>query len=409
MHNVLSCSVWALLFVAAGCSGAAKPVPQPPENLVEPAVQELRAARFAEALLRADAVLADYPASSRAAAVRAVAHYQTAMHTILIEGGAVVDSAGHDGRFDHGRMRSALNALDQALGAVEADLAIAAADPQFFLELCLACWERDWNHSGEIDDRDRLLFQIEVDAGGRPIPEGDPRRRPTFRFDRGDVHWAQAMVAFQRAALSLVLAYRWTELDRILSIMHSSELPVITIRLASRERMAAARAALLRGLEYAEKSRLAYLAEVDDDREWVPNPRQTSHPLPLPVDQALYDTWGGVLRDLRGLVTGSAALSVAELADLGDHKWDNPPGGYILLGAMLSEPGDIVFDLPALSRSEAIAAAGVEAMLRLLLGDYYVPRAEPTPLIRRLARMKREVERSEESLERKLRYLFWLN
>ena len=34
---------------------------------------------------------------------------------------------------------------------------------------------------------------------------------------------------------------------------------------------------------------------------------------------------------------------------------------------------------------------------------------KPTPLIKRLRRMKREVEQNKESLERKLRYLLWVN
>jgi hypothetical protein len=34
---------------------------------------------------------------------------------------------------------------------------------------------------------------------------------------------------------------------------------------------------------------------------------------------------------------------------------------------------------------------------------------KPSPLPKRIARMKGEVERSEETFGRKLRYLFWLN
>jgi hypothetical protein len=34
---------------------------------------------------------------------------------------------------------------------------------------------------------------------------------------------------------------------------------------------------------------------------------------------------------------------------------------------------------------------------------------KPSPLPRRLERMKGEVERGDESLERKLRYLLWVN
>jgi hypothetical protein len=38
-----------------------------------------------------------------------------------------------------------------------------------------------------------------------------------------------------------------------------------------------------------------------------------------------------------------------------------------------------------------------------------VKRMRPSPLPRRLDRMKAEVDRGEESLDRKLRYLFWIN
>ena len=54
------------------------------------------------------------------------------------------------------------------------------------------------------------------------------------------------------------------------------------------------------------------LAEVDDDREWLPNPKQKSHAMPLTVDDALFDTWGGVLSDVRKLLLGQEGLSVAD-------------------------------------------------------------------------------------------------
>jgi hypothetical protein len=49
------------------------------------------------------------------------------------------------------------------------------------------------------------------------------------------------------------------------------------------------------------------------------------------------------------------------------------------------------------------------AMLSAVLGDHYVASMRPSPLPGRLARMKREIDRHEEGLERKLRFLFWLN
>ena len=46
---------------------------------------------------------------------------------------------------------------------------------------------------------------------------------------------------------------------------------------------------------------------------------------------------------------------------------------------------------------------------RDLLGEGYVEQMRPSPLITRLMRMRDEIERGQESFERKLRYLLWLN
>lgn len=370
---------------------------------------------FARAGALAEQVLREDGRNGQAAAIRALVRFQTAMHELREQAIIVLRTADASNGFDHPRMRGALERTAEALAAADADLAITARDRQFSLELCLACWERDWNHSGEIDRSDRRLFQIEIDGAGRPFPEGDPRRKPTFRFDIGDIHWARAMLSFQRAALELVLAYRWTELDRLLQSTSMARMSVVTIRLEQPGRIARVRALILAGVEHAERSRLAYLAETDDDREWVPNPRQRNHPLPLPVDAGLYEVWAGVLGDVKRLVTGEEALSVAQLAQLGDHQWEQPPRGYIDIGLMLSEPKDIVFDIPALMRKwesdYGARRAQVEDSLKSVLGGYYDLGRErkASPVIGRLSRMKREMERGEDTLERKLRYLLWLN
>ena len=94
------------------------------------------------------------------------------------------------------------------------------------------------------------------------------------------------------------------------------------------------------------------------------------------------------------------------LAQLGGHRWENPPRGFIDVGRLLSDPSDIV--IPLKHASKAVQEASEEA-LRSLFGRTYVPTMRPTPMLRRLARMKAEVDRGHESLRRKLRYLFWLN
>lgn len=99
-------------------------------------------------------------------------------------------------------------------------------------------------------------------------------------------------------------------------------------------------------------------------------------------------------------------LSVAELAQLGDHQWVNPPKGFIDVGRLLSEPGDIGLNPERLDEVEDIARrasierqmhgeqsispAPVEEVLKDIFGAKYRPRMKPTPLIRRLSRMKSE-------------------
>src|SRR5439155_5752453 len=140
------------------------------------------------------------------------------------------------------------------------------ADPSFTLELCLACWEHDWNRNGHIDDSDRRLFEIEFDGHGGTLPEGDPRRRPTFKFDVGDADWARAMIAFQRALGELVLAYKWSELDKLMRLFGRGKDHRLTIHLLDAGRVHRARDLVLAGLDHAERSRAEYLAETDDDR-----------------------------------------------------------------------------------------------------------------------------------------------
>jgi hypothetical protein len=342
--------------------------------------------------------------------VSAITRYRRTMHQLFVDLSTVVAGAAMLNTFNHRYVRRALADARSELGMVDRELARAAAEPRIALELCPACWTVDWNRNGRLDETDAWLLEIELDERGDRYPPGDPRRRPTFRFDHGDVLWARAFIAFHLAALELVLAYEWTSLD---DLIREREPEVIVFELREPERVAAARRHILDGLALAEQARRSYLAETDDDREWLPNPRQRDHPLPLPVDEQLYETWGRVLDDLQRLVRGEEGLSVSEAAQLGDHRWRDPPGGYIDIGRMLAEPRDIRIDLRQLERiddlDERAGARQIERLLSDFLGPYYVARMKPSPLLRRLSRMKREIERGEDTFERKLRYLLWLN
>jgi hypothetical protein len=399
----LIAAIAGALLLAAGCAPSLE---QRRVNAAH-AVELLQDGSFADAEKAAAEVLDGDPGNAFARLVSAITRYKTTMHDMWTDVQTIVVGAALVRSFNQRYLRQALEHADDELALVAADLEAAAAEPEVDLELCLACWEIDWNRSGRIDDDDERLMEIELDKHGNPYRLRDPRRRPTFRFDHGDVNWARAFIAFQRAAINLTLAYDWTGLEQILA---DREPEVIRFELVAPERVAQGRALILDGLDFADRARRDYLAETDDDREWVPNPVQQNHPLPLPVDRQLYDTWEKVIGDLKRLVKGEEGLSVTELAQLGDHVWDDPPRGYIDIGSMLSDPKDILIDLrPVEDIAGADRREETEALLHAFFGDYYVRKMKPSPLPRRVKRMKREVDRGQESLERKLRYLFWLN
>jgi hypothetical protein len=73
---------------------------------------------------------------------------------------------------------------------------------------------------------------------------------------------------------------------------------------------------------------------------------------------------------------------------------------------MLSDPKDIVIDFHKLDHK--MDAAGAETVLRGLIGNGYQTKMQPSPLVR-LRAMKNQLDTGEDTFERKLRYLLWLN
>ena len=389
----------ALAIIVAAC-GSAPPPPAPLRTAEDaPALDALRGAKFDQAVKLAAEQLAIAPRDAEAAAIRALASYveeADAMYVALDvrHSWFFIDKALEPDR------RPVIEAFIAKLDAIDKDLEVVGADPRFSLELCLACWQSDWNHDGHVDDRDLALFQIENDAAGAALPPDDPRRKPTFRFDVGDAMWGRAMLAFQRAAAELLLAYRWSDAK-----VDSGKEPIV-IHLIAPERVKRARELVLAGLDQSEASRTAYLAETDDDREWVPSPTQRSHPVPLDVDAKLYATWQGVVDDVRDLVAGKRGISMHQTAALIDPDLARiAPDAYVDLGRMLAEPTDIRIEV----NEKANDPASIARVLRGLLGHGYAEQMRPSPLVQRLAAMRAELERGGDTIEHKLRYLIWIN
>lgn len=396
---------WALLAGAALSLGCAGPTLDSRRGAAAPAITALQQGSFERAEKLASEGVSSDDENPYSRLVRAIVRYKKINHQLALDGMTLVGTL-EVGALNQKYLGTTLGDAEAQLALVEADLAVAALHQGMSMELCLACWEMDWNGNGRIDDRDRRLLEIEEDAKGEPIHEGDPRRRPTFRFDDGDVAWARAFVSFERAALDVLLAYDWSELASLAGRRRDRP-PQIVVHLREPGRIAQAKQRILEGLEHSDAERRAYLAETDDDREWVPSPRQSNHPMPLAVDQGLYDTWEGAVGDVRRLVEGDEGLHLGDALKLAGERSRVPIHGYLDVGRMLSHPKDIVLDLREIERLDQ--GHDVDGALASVLGEYYVREMKPSPLLRRLERVKGEVEQHHEELNHKLRYLFWLN
>jgi hypothetical protein len=394
-----ACTTLCMLVTACAQPEQSPRTPRQESARTSAAIAALRESRFADALRESDSALGADPRDARAAAVRAIARYQRAIETLVKELLAVLDRGVELKFLDHEQGRKIWLAFSGELEAVDRDLATVSADPAFSLELCVACLSYDWNGNGRLDARDRRMLELEYDATGKHLDEGDARRRPTYRFDVGDAYWGRAMISFQRAAVELVLAYRWSELDKLMG----DSSPAVTIKLVDRGRVTKARELLLAGLGFSAQERDAYLAETDDDREWVPSPRQNNYAMPLAVDDQLYATWAALLGDAHRLLASHEGVRFREVAELfGDPgDADKLPDAYLDLGRMFRDPTDIVIDF----RKEDASGE----MLRGLLGNGFAKQMRASPLVARLRHMREQLERGEDTLDRKLRYLIWLN
>ncbi len=414
MHRLALACLLAATACATGCAttGTSGTADAAQPSATERAAALARGVHLAPALAaleagdlaRAEALLADPgDGGPEALGLRALVTWLIAQRDLAEDARTALLGGAVGGTINERHAFAALDHALEGLDRVDADLAAAQAGGFTLLEVTPARWRVDVDADGSVDEADARLLQVEVDRSGRPLPEGDPRRTPTFLLDRGDVAWARAMVAYQRALLSGLRAYHWGDLA--FALRPDRDVTRVVIRLADPTRVHRAAALIAEGVRHARHARLEYLAETDDDREWVPSPTQTSHAVPLPVDAALYEAWLGILDDSDRLLTGAEGLDLAALAALVDRDLAARIHGFFDVHAMLSAPGPITLDLRLLGD----ARSDPQAALRSLLGGAWREVMKPSPLGTRAQKMQREVEAGLEPWTQKLKYLLWLN
>ena len=124
-----------------------------------------------------------------------------------------------------------------------------------------------------------------------------------------------------------------------------------------------------------------------------------------------------MITDLANLLDGKEGLSIRKIAAAVDGKAAlMVPDAWIDLGAMLSDPKDITLDFQLADKLDdrgdpRAIRAQTEQMLKNVLGSGYrtTPMKE-SPLLERVQGMMRSMEHDpNETFERKLHYLLWIN
>ena len=212
--------------------------------------------------------------------------------------------------------------------AAEKDLAQIPLTAECDILIDLMPIRFDIDGDGKGSDAESLQQMLAVVMGGNPTRE---RIELLVHFDRGDIPWFRGYCHVLAAGCDMVLAYDHQRLfdhcahllypriephDPTVAISTIDEgdttaklldvvaaIHLIDFPLAEPARMVSARQHLLAMVATSRESWKLILAETDNDREWLPNPRQTGV-LQVPVTQEMVDSWQEVLKEMEDLLEG---------------------------------------------------------------------------------------------------------
>jgi hypothetical protein len=216
-----------------------------------------------------------------------------------------------------------LKAFHADLTAAEATLAAIKAD-DVKLVLPVGAIKLDFTGTGQ--GAEPLAKIVERFMGARAIPENF-----TVAFDRADVTWLRGYCHLLLAILDFSLAHDGKELfDRSANVLFPSvdspyaafappakegrfdydsivdaiaAIHLIRLPVADKGRMTSALDHLDKCLELSAEMWRQILAETDDDREWIPSPKQKGA-LGVPVTAEMIATWKGFTAESRELLAG---------------------------------------------------------------------------------------------------------
>ena len=255
--------------------------------------------------------------------------------------------AEFDPAFIENAMMEALTHLDRA----ETSLS-KATGKEFGIDIAMTNLWFDVNANGEREDWESGLA-VMADLNAEPTAPFDG----IIRFDSADAHWLKAYVHVMSGMAELTLAVDPTsaietvyqgraELDALGNIeglfLDNETIDTLTTVLLT-----------LRGVPDADRTRAAHqhfrdmisenrafwtavMDETDNDREWLPNPNQTSA-FGVLVSEEMAQGWQDVLGEMEGLIEGETLIPYWRY----DNEWNAETGIGVNLAKFLQDPGDM--------------------------------------------------------------------
>lgn len=257
----------------------------------------------------------------------------------------------------HEQFREILRTWLEEVRAAEATLAKIRVD-QLKLPLHVGLFALDFDDSGVADDDEELWVTFgQVQRRYRPDAEG--AHEFAIAFDRGDVSWLRGYCRVLMAVGELIMAYDTSELferaahvmfpkpvteyDYLLQSQNDMQWMYVDIAvfihlmnfpLLEPDRCSAAHQHLLEAVALAKEMWRYYDTEVDNDREWLPNPRQDAVMPDAELDDELRETWLLFLDEAQRVLNGQHLLRFWRTADGQNRK----EGLGINLKRVLTEP-----------------------------------------------------------------------
>jgi len=255
----------------------------------------------------------------------------------------------------YSKIRKVFDTLVNGLSKAESTLA-SISDKDVKLPVSFGMIRLDLNGDGRGDDCETLWKVYSSIQGNRMITL-EQAKNFSITFDRGDVHWLRGYCHLLTAMCQVYLAYDsresfectahllFTKVENPYAFLTNGKhvhdidgdtdivdlialIHLIRWHVTEPERMQSALHHLEEMVRQSRYTWSYYLAETDDDHEWIPNPRQTGVIPNVHVTNEMVCAWTDLMNQIEQLLAGKLLIAF----------WRGDDGRGINLRRVFTEP-----------------------------------------------------------------------